>query len=172
MSNQSTLSPAQFKKIQTDTRYKVIDVRSPSEHAGGSATPYCLPITELNAHGISQFTKQHGLEADQTLVLLCASGKRAEQAANTLKKLLPNPVAILAGGLSALNNENDQPISIERQVRIAAGLLVFIAAIASLLIHSAFVYLCLFVGAGLIFAGISNWCGMGVLLMKMPWNKK
>ena len=62
-------------------------------------------------------------------------------------------------------------ISIERQVRIAAGGLVLLGVILGFLINHVFLLLSGFVGAGLILAGITDWCGMGLLLARAPWNR-
>jgi hypothetical protein len=63
-------------------------------------------------------------------------------------------------------------ISLERQVRIAAGALVLIGVLLSQWVHPLFVWLSAFVGAGLVFAGITDWCGMGLLLARAPWNQR
>jgi acetyltransferase-like isoleucine patch superfamily enzyme len=62
-------------------------------------------------------------------------------------------------------------ISIERQVRIGAGILVLTGVILGFLIHPAFFGLSAFIGAGLVFAGVTDWCGMGLLLARAPWNR-
>jgi hypothetical protein len=62
-------------------------------------------------------------------------------------------------------------ISLERQIRITAGSLVLLGALLGWFLHPACVSLSAFVGAGLIFAGITNTCGMGLLLARMPWNQ-
>jgi uncharacterized membrane protein HdeD (DUF308 family) len=62
-------------------------------------------------------------------------------------------------------------MSLERQVRIAAGILVLIGTLAGFFSHQAFLVVPAFVGAGLVFAGITDTCAMGMLLAKMPWNK-
>jgi hypothetical protein len=62
-------------------------------------------------------------------------------------------------------------MSLERQVRIAAGSLVLLGIVLAWLIHPALLGLSAFVGAGLVFAGVTNTCGMGVLLGLMPWNR-
>jgi Protein of unknown function (DUF2892). len=59
----------------------------------------------------------------------------------------------------------------ERQVRIAAGALVVIGALLGLLVHSGFFAIPIFVGSGLVFAGITDTCGMGMMLARMPWNR-
>jgi rhodanese-related sulfurtransferase len=62
-------------------------------------------------------------------------------------------------------------ISLERQVRIVAGLLVLIGALLSYFARPYWIALPTAVGAGLVFAGITDTCGMGMLLAKMPWNQ-
>jgi hypothetical protein len=62
-------------------------------------------------------------------------------------------------------------ISVERQVRIAAGAMVFTGVILGTFVYEGFYGLSGFVGAGLIFAGVTDWCGMGLLLARAPWNK-
>ena len=62
-------------------------------------------------------------------------------------------------------------MSLERQVRIAAGFLVVLGTILGWLVHPGFYGISAFVGAGLVFAGITDTCGMGMVLAKMPWNQ-
>ena len=63
-------------------------------------------------------------------------------------------------------------ISIERQVRIIAGSLVLIGMVLGWFVHRGFFGLAAFVGAGLVFAGVTDFCSMGLLLAKLPWNRK
>jgi hypothetical protein len=62
-------------------------------------------------------------------------------------------------------------ISIERQVRIGAGTLVLTGVLLGAYVDPAFYGLSGFIGAGLIFAGVTDWCGMGLLIAKAPWNR-
>lgn len=167
------ISAGDFRQCQKDPRYCVVDVRDHNEFAAGSEASLCLPVSAINAETASAFAKQHNLGPDQTVVLLCARGMRAAQAAERLRALIPNPIAIVEGGRAALAaaTGEKQPVSIERQVRIAAGSLVLLGIIASVLVHPAAILLSAFVATGLIFAGITDWCGLGLLMMKMPWNR-
>ena len=63
-------------------------------------------------------------------------------------------------------------VSLERQVRIAAGSLVVIGVALGLLVHPVLFGLSGFVGAGLVFAGVTDTCGMGMMLARMPWNRR
>ena len=80
-------------------------------------------------------------------------------------------------GTSVLNKTNlpmkkgDPSISLERQVRIAAGLLVFLGTLTGLTVSTWYFIITLFVGTGLAFSGITNTCGMAVVLTKCPWNR-
>ena len=56
-------------------------------------------------------------------------------------------------------------------MRIAAGFLVVLGVVLKFAVHDNFVLLSLFVGAGLMFAGITDTCAMGMLMAKMPWNQ-
>jgi rhodanese-related sulfurtransferase len=64
-----------------------------------------------------------------------------------------------------------EAISLERQVRIAAGSLVLLGTALGAFVHPAFLGLAAFVGAGLVFAGVTDSCGLGMLLARMPWNQ-
>ena len=63
-------------------------------------------------------------------------------------------------------------ISLERQVRIAAGSIVLTGALLAQSVNPAFIWLSGLVGVGLAFAGITGWCGMGLLIAKLPWNQR
>jgi Protein of unknown function (DUF2892) len=77
--------------------------------------------------------------------------------------------ACLDLGLPIARGKNS--ISLERQVRIAAGSLVVLGVTLGWFVHPVFFGLAAFVGAGLVFAGVTDTCGMGMLLARMPWNQ-
>jgi predicted branched-subunit amino acid permease len=84
---------------------------------------------------------------------------------------------VIDGGIGALNSAGvaikqggGTLISLERQVRIAAGSLVVIGVALGALVHPGFYGIAAFVGAGLVFAGVSDSCAMGMMLARMPWN--
>ena len=85
---------------------------------------------------------------------------------------------ILEGGIDAWKRaglpvltDRRQPLEIMRQVQIAAGGLVLLGVALGIWVAPAFLGLSAFVGAGLVFAGVSGWCGMARLLALMPWNR-
>jgi hypothetical protein len=71
-----------------------------------------------------------------------------------------------------VQRDGGKVISMERQVRIAAGGLVLLGVLLAWKVHPAFIGLCSLVGAGLMFAGITDTCGMAMVLGKMPWNRR
>lgn len=117
------------------------------------------------------------LKTKKTLYVHCRSGSRAKQAIETLQGLgVTAELVNVEGGILAWGEAGFATASLTnrlplmRQVLIAAGSLVLLGYALSLLIPQ-FIFLSVFVGAGLLFAGISGWCGMSFLLAKMPWNK-
>ena len=119
------------------------------------------------------------LPKDQPVYLLCRSGQRATKAAEKFAKEGFTQPIVVAGGTLAWIDANlpvtrsaVKVMSLERQVRIVAGSLVFIGVALGWFVHRGFYGLSAFVGAGLVFAGITDICSMGLLLAKMPWNKR
>jgi rhodanese-related sulfurtransferase len=166
------LAPAELQsRLARGERPQLVDVREHPEFAAGRiAGARLLPLGEL---------ERRVAELDRTrpVVCVCRSGKRSAQAAEKLATLGFTGVQQLEGGLLAweqagLPVERDAraPWALERQVRFAAGLLV-LAGLGLSLIWPIAVALSWFVGAGLVFAAATDWCGMGLLLAKMPWNR-
>jgi hypothetical protein len=88
---------------------------------------------------------------------------------------IPNVVNVEGGTLACIESgvpvvRGKESISLERQVRITAGTLVFIGAALGFFVHPYWMALPAFIGAGLVFAGVTDTCGMGMMLAKMPWN--
>lgn len=117
------------------------------------------------------------LPEDGRVVLMCASGKRSAKAADLLREQGHANVVELEGGMQSWESAGlevvrpeSAPWPLERQVRLAAGLLV-VAGLAVGLVWPPAVFLSWFVGAGLVFAALTDWCGMGLLLAKAPWNR-
>lgn len=112
-------------------------------------------------------------------VFTCRSGNRTASCAADLARLAGPDDSILEGGIDAweaaggaVERPAGQPIEIMRQVQIAAGTLVLIGLLMGLWLHPGFIGITAFVGAGLLFAGVSGWCGMARLLGLMPWNRR
>ena len=171
----ATITPKELDALrQCGEPIELIDVRTPAEfreiHA---AIARNLPLDRLDPQAIA--AGRNG-SADRPLYVICRSGKRADQACQQLEKAGLNVVNVEGGtlawdqaGLPVVRGK--KTISLERQVRIAAGSLVLLGVALGYLVHSVFFGLSAFVGAGLVFAGITDTCGMGMLLARMPWNQ-
>ncbi|GFJ95449.1 sulfurtransferase [Phytohabitans rumicis] len=150
----------------------MLDVRTPAEfetaHIPGS---YNVPLDLLKEH-----RAELGDHLDEDVVLVCRSGARAAQAGQALEQTgLPN-LKVLTGGILAWQATN-APVNhgrprwdLERQVRLAAGSIVLVSILASLVLPGA-KWVAGFIGAGLTFAAVTNTCAMGMLLSKLPYNR-
>jgi len=168
----TTVSASTIPQILSEKKH-LIDVRSPGEFKSVHVTGAELhPLDKLDA---AAFCNTHGTETP--VYILCQSGKRASMAAEQLQAAGHQAVFVVEGGTQAaigcgVEVERGQgSISIERQVRIVAGLLVLAGTLLGYLIHPALLTVPAFVGAGLAFAGITDACGMALILGKCPWNK-
>jgi len=115
---------------------------------------------------------------EQALVLVCKGGVRAERARQRLTAMGFAELLVLRGGMDSwvsegrpVVTESRQPWSMERQVRIAAGTLVLVTLVLAVTLSKLWLIGTTFVGAGLVFAGVSNICMMASLLGKLPWNR-
>ncbi|MCH6257926.1 rhodanese-like domain-containing protein [Puniceicoccaceae bacterium K14] len=153
----------------------LLDVRTDGEfravHATGAVN---LPLGGLQSNP-SLLSTYNTSEAE--VLFTCKSGKRAEVAARLAIGQGLSAISVVEGGTDAwvqadLSHVKGKGIiSIERQVRIGTGVLVASGSVLGLLVSAWFFAIPILVGCGLIFAGITDWCGMGMGLMKMPWNR-
>jgi len=153
----------------------LIDVRTPVEfrevHVEIARN---VPLDQLDPAGLMQ---AHDGSANDPLYVICRSGSRGQQACEKfIKAGFSNVVNIEGGTMACIEAglpvvRGKKAISLERQVRIAAGLLVLLGALLGAFVNPAFVWLSAFIGAGLLFAGITDSCGMGMILARMPWNR-
>lgn len=172
-----TVRAAELFRSGQPARQMLIDVRTPAEfrqsHLPESIS---MPLDTLNVSEVSELLSKRETDG---ILLICQSGQRAAKAAEKLADEIASPVTVVEGGLNAIEKLNielsqgsgTKVISIERQTRIAAGSLMLLGVLGSLWIHPGFLWLSGFVGAGLIFAGVTNSCAMGLLLARMPWNR-
>jgi rhodanese-related sulfurtransferase len=151
---------------------QVIDVREFSEFNNER-------IADAQLMPLSNFEK-HADEVDHSkpVYIMCRSGNRAKQAAEKLAKRGFADVHVIEGGMAAWANANLPIIkgeskvwSLERQVRFTAGLLVLTGVLLAALVHSYFIIVSAFIGAGLVFSAVTDTCAMGMMLARMPWNR-
>lgn len=164
---------SQAQGLIKDSNTLVLDVRSPGEfetaHIDGAVN---IPVDRLDPH-----LREIVHNAGGTLVLVCQSGGRAEQAAGKLAKHGKEDLVLLDGGMNAWHQAGApvrrgemQRWALERQVRLVAGSIVFASIAASAWIPRG-KWVGAGVGGGLVFAAISNSCVMGSLLSKLPYNQ-
>jgi len=149
-----------------------IDVREFPEYAAGHiAGSQLVPLSTLASVSESW-------DPATPITLVCKSGRRAEEAREQLAARNFTNLTVLAGGIEAwraagkpLEATARQPWSLERQVRIVAGSLVLITLLLAHFVSTYFFFATAFVGAGLVFAGVSDICMMATVLGKLPWNR-
>lgn len=165
-----------FKQVleaeQNNNSVDFINVCEPAEykekHIAGVRS---VPLGTLESH-LDEFKNK------QTIYIHCRSGKRGAQA---VEKLTSSGVTAelvnVEGGLLAWDeaghptNSVTKRMPLMRQVLLAAGVLILVGFIGSYLVHEYISFLMPAVGVGLTFSGLTGWCGMAMLLSKMPWNK-
>ncbi len=160
----------------TETTRIILDVREKDEFdAEHVADSIHLPLAEVAQKGPSLIKAL----AHQEVILMCRSGGRAGLARNQLSSLFPSEkLTVYEGGILAWKKAGNPVVTrkkshlpLMRQVQIASGILAFGGAVLSQVVHPGWVYLSGFVGAGLIVAGGTGFCGMAELLARAPWNK-
>lgn len=152
---------------------RILDVRTPGEHESVHLRgAYNVPLDTLGEHG-----EEIRAHVTAPVVLICQSGQRARRAEEALRAAgMPN-LHVLDGGVSGWISAGKpvvrgaERLSLERQVRIAAGALAAIGGLLALVVNPLFAILPTFVGSGLVFAGVTNWCGMAMLLARLPYNR-
>jgi rhodanese-related sulfurtransferase len=173
-----TITPVELQRIlDTQPGAPVLDVRTPVEFAEVHVPQAVgVPLDELNPQSLLAAGK---VQKDQPIYLLCRSGQRAAKAADKFEKEGFAGAVVVEGGTLAwieaklpVIRGRSKVISLERQVRITAGAIVFAGVLLAFFVHPGFIWLSGFVGAGLVFAGITDFCGMGLLLAKLPWNRR
>ena len=153
----------------------LIDVRTPVEFREVHATPAInLPLDVLDP---VQVISQRNADANKPLYVICQSGNRSTKAVDKFIKAGFTNVVNVEGGTTAWQSaglsiqRGKKAISLERQVRIVAGCIILVGSLLGIFVHPYFAGIAAFVGAGLTFAGITDTCGMGMMLAKMPWNQ-
>ena len=170
----ATITPKKLAELRgAGKKTELIDVRTPVEfrevHVDFARN---VPLDRLDAEALR--AELNG--SAEPLYVICRSGSRGKQACERLAAAGLNVVNVEggtlawdAGGLPVVRGR--KAISLERQVRIAAGFLVLVGAVLALTVHPYFAGISAFIGAGLMFAGITDTCGMAMVLARMPWNQ-
>jgi len=161
-----------YKKIKEGKDVQILDVREVFEYEGKRIKGAILAP-------LSRFKESSGVfDRNIHSYIVCQTGKRAEQFASKLLEDGYGDISVVEGGLKAwidagysIEEGESKLWSLERQVRFVAGSLVLLGVVLSIVLNPAFLILSGIVGAGLVFAAVTDTCGMAMLLARMPWNK-
>ncbi len=168
----STVSAAELSQLLAAGGVQLIDVREPVEHAEAHvAGSTLIPLGQIES-------RAGEIEKARPVVVMCQSGKRGQQAAERLRKLGFGDVRNLEGGLQAWKAAG-QPCAaadravmpLMRQVQIIIGSFVLAGSLLTAFVDPRWVYVPMFFGAGLIFAGVTGFCGLALLVARLPWNR-
>lgn len=173
--NVQTISPREVAQRREAGRVvELIDVRTPVEYAAVHVPgARSMPLDTLDPLAIAR--QREGEQ--EPLYVICRSGGRAAQACQRLLAAGGQNILSVEGGTSGWEQaglpvvRGRRSVSLERQVRITAGLLVVLGVVFGWWIHPGFSALAAIMGAGLAWAGITDSCAMGMMLAKMPWNR-
>lgn len=172
----TTLSPLNPKTLRTRLAagdITLVDIREADEfareHIAGAVS---VPLSRLEQGHL-------GLDPRGDVVFTCRTGMRTGANCERLAARIDRPAFVLEGGINAwkqaglpVKTDAKAPLEIMRQVQITAGALVLAGVILAQTVHPAFIGLSAFIGAGLVFAGASGWCGMAKVLAIAPWNRR
>lgn len=151
----------------------LVDVREPDEHARERIPgAQSLPLSQLKDRRLT-------VTEGRPVLFHCRSGARTAGNADRLAEKAGNCEAfIVEGGLDAwkkaglpVTMDRRQPLELMRQVQIAAGSMVVLGVVLGVAVSPLFFALSGFVGAGLVFAGVTGTCGLANALRLMPWNR-
>lgn len=175
MSETSVITVQMLAEFGGQADVDLIDVRTPMEFGEVRvAQARNIPLDTLDPKSVMA---SRSSSADTPLYVICKSGARAAKAQQKFIEAGFRNVVNVEGGTEAWINaglpvvRGKKVMSLERQVRIAAGSLVLVGALLSIFVHPYFIAVPAFVGAGLMFAGITDSCAMGMLIARMPWNR-
>jgi rhodanese-related sulfurtransferase len=164
------LSPAEAKRLM-DEGAVLVDIRDASEHARER-------VPGAFNHPLPQLDKASFAET-AVVIFHCRSGMRTQTNVARLAKAVHGRAYIVEGGIDAwrkaglpVDRDERQPIEMSRQVHIAAGSLIVLGGILGFFVSPLFYALSVFVGAGLIFAGVSGLCTLARMLAHAPWNQR
>ena len=168
------LSPQRALEMFKNGEVRLIDIRESSEYAEKFIPgARLIPLSAIATQDLKDTSAP-----DKPLVFFCHSGNRTAKAAERLERLAGSGKAFqIEGGMSAWETaglpveRGSAPFPLVRQIQIIAGALVLLGVLGSYVWHPLY-WIAGFVGAGLIVAGVTGFCGLGVLLSRMPWNRR
>lgn len=169
----SAISPEDAKRLLNEGAM-LVDIREQDERAREEIPSSChLPLSELDGASLAA-------DEGRAVIFYCKSGARTLANALRLRDKVSNgcEAFTIEGGIEAwrraglpVATDHRQPIELQRQVQIGAGSLALLGTMLGIAVSPWFFAVPALVGAGLITAGVTGFCGMARLLMRAPWNK-
>lgn len=150
---------------------RLVDIREPDEVAA-----LRIPGAEVAPLSVIRWTPLPRASEDKPVVFTCRSGRRTHEGSPLLAEVAAGPAWQLEGGVNAWVQagqpveQGKKTLSMQRQIQIGAGGLSLLGLLGSTVWAPA-IWLTVFVAAGLTFAGLTGFCGLALLLKRMPWNK-
>ena len=175
MPTQTSITPSELNRLLLAGKpVELLDVRTPGEFAEAHAPGAKLvPLDDLDA---AAFLRQH--ETATPIYVLCQSGGRARKAIEKFQRAGFDGCVLVEGGTAAwiaaglaVERGESRVLPMIRQVQIVVGAMTATGAVLALTVNPQFVIIPLLMGCGLIFAGVTGFCGLALILAKMPWNR-
>ena len=175
MSQLTSISVTRLAELHDSRPLDVVDVRTPVEFRSVHASmARNVPLDTLDPQSL--MSDRHA-DSTEPVYVICRSGARSTKACEKLLAAGYPQVVNVDGGTDAWEQaglpvvRGKKAMSLERQVRIVAGFLVLLGALLGFFVHPYFIGLSAFIGAGLMFSGMTDTCGLAMMLAKMPWNR-
>jgi rhodanese-related sulfurtransferase len=171
----NSIAPRELcQQLSGGAEIELLDVRTPGEfdtaHVPGARL---IPLDDLDA---AVFLKQHA--PDKPIYVLCQSGGRARKAIEKFRRAGFENCVLVEGGTQAwmdaglpLNRGKSKILPLMRQVQITVGAISAMGAVLALVVNPWFAVIPLATGCGLLFAGLTGFCGLALVLAKMSWNR-
>ncbi len=168
-----TVDAKTLKQWLANNEAVVVDVREPAEHASSKIEgAVLLPLAQVSKNNLPDYQ-------GKKLVVHCHAGMRSSNACQRLLAEDPSlEIYNLEGGIKAwaeagqvIQCSGKRCIPLDRQVQIGIGFLLLLVTFLTVFISSKFLWLIGLFGVGLVFAGLSGFCGLAFILSKMPWNQ-
>ncbi|MDN3639063.1 rhodanese-like domain-containing protein [Simiduia curdlanivorans] len=160
------------KKVAANEPLCIVDVRTPAEYAAVNLpNSVNFPLGSVTPHAVVAAAGERA-----QVYLMCRTQRRAEMVHQELAGKLACELVVVDGGIEKMPEQllvrgKRTAIPLDRQVRIAAGLLVFIGVLGGFFVNPGLFWLSGFVGAGLVFSGVTDTCPMAMAIARMPWNQ-
>jgi rhodanese-related sulfurtransferase len=164
-----------YELLDENADVELLDVRTPGEHAAAHVPgARLLPLDDLHA---PTFLSQRDAPG-KPIYVMCQTTRRARKAIRKFQNAGFDRCVLVEGGTQAwleaglpVNRGASQALPLIRQVHIAVGLISGVGAVLALTVNPRFAFVPLFTSCGLLVAGLTGFCGLALLLAKMPWNR-